>query len=672
MFADYINTYFKRMASYIIALLLGLLSVLPTTVLYTKTVSNNKAIAESMKATGYIAFELLNEIINVSSNLVSENKDFFLKKEHNETEYIEMSNKILEIKNNCPYLERIVFYKKGDSRLLTDNGTIHSEEFFSTEYKNEKYNVEFWEKLLESYQTPTVVPSARYETTDGMQIGSSKCFVIPNIYYVYNVGVLFFVDEEKFIDYCGFNVNKNSRVSFYNLNGEYVFGNGNGKPLNTDRIENESYERMSFWGNYEMANWFKYNDMIFQVKISNPVIPLVLLISLFGNIVVILIVLEIIRRRRVNIALVTDSGIDIRTMLYACMNNSELLKENESILNQLITVKSDSRFALYALVFSNVTDKRSVPSVKEANKKLPNTVMAIEKIGNVIIIFASIPLSKHEIADKFVESEVSVLVDSSYAVGNVKLVKGMDFSEFSELSTAYSALRHNFLMYTDANAGSIGTTELEKIKREISQYIAEGNFSTFIERLRSEIAVAQNSMPYSMYVYYLVYVYFFVAEMLERKNEFISDTFILLAEGIKANEFNFNSEAMTNLVLNILVNAKQYSEAKPENTEKTREILDYINKNYKKDIGLDEIAERFGMKAKSFSTFFKRKMGVGFLEYLSRLRMDEAKRLLTETDKSVKEILEEVGYISNSTFTMTFKKYVGKSPLQFRNDNRDK
>ena len=98
MFTDYINTYFKRMASYIIALLLGLLSVLPTTVLYTKTVSNNKAIAESMKATGYIAFELLNEIINVSSNLVSENKDFFLKKEHNETEYIEMSNKILEIK----------------------------------------------------------------------------------------------------------------------------------------------------------------------------------------------------------------------------------------------------------------------------------------------------------------------------------------------------------------------------------------------------------------------------------------------------------------------------------------------------------------------------------------------------------------------------------------------
>ena len=272
MFTDYINTYFKRMSAYVIAILLCLLSVFPTVVLYTKTGSNNKAIAESMKATGYIAFELLNEVISVSSNLVSENKDFFLKNNHNETEYIEMSNKILEIKNNCPYLERIVFYKKGDSRFMTDNGTISSDEFFRTEYKNEKYDVEFWENLLESYKVPTVVPSVRYETSDGMQVGSNRCFVVPNIYYVYNVGVLFFVDEEKFMDYCGFNVNNNCKVSFYNLNGEYVFGKGGGKPLNVGRIDDENHEGMSFWGNYEMTNWFKYNDMIFQVKISNPVV----------------------------------------------------------------------------------------------------------------------------------------------------------------------------------------------------------------------------------------------------------------------------------------------------------------------------------------------------------------------------------------------------------------
>ena len=157
-----------------------------------------------------------------------------------------------------------------------------------------------------------------------------------------------------------------------------------------------------------------------------------------------------------------------------------------------------------------------------------------------------------------------------------------------------------------------------------------------------------------------------------RKTDFINDTFVLFAEGIRTSEHLFNAESATNILLNILTNIKEYIDAKPEDTEKMKEILGYINQNYSRDIGLDEIAEYFGMKTKTLSAFFKRKTGAGFLEYLTRLRMEEAKRLLLETDKPVKEILLEVGYISNSTFTMMFKKHVGKSPLQFRNDSKNK
>ncbi len=77
MITNYINTYFKRISSYVIALILVLVSILPTAVLYTKTFSHNKAIASSMLATANIAFELLNEILSVSEDMISENGDFF-------------------------------------------------------------------------------------------------------------------------------------------------------------------------------------------------------------------------------------------------------------------------------------------------------------------------------------------------------------------------------------------------------------------------------------------------------------------------------------------------------------------------------------------------------------------------------------------------------------------
>ncbi len=494
-------------------------------------------------------------------------------------------------------------------------------------------------------------------------------FVVPNIYYIYNVVALFFVNEDKFIDYCGFNTNKDCKVAFYSLKGDYIFGNGKSGKINIDKLGKGTTEKLSIFGNYELISWFKYNDMIFRASASNPVIPLILFITLTGNIVILLLIMEISKRRRANIAAVTDSGIGIKTMLYACMNNAELFAENESLLRQAITVRNDASFALYALVFPNLTDKRRVPSPEKANTKLPNSVMAIEKKGNVLVLFVSIPISKTEIADKFVMSEVSELIG---AVGSeAQLVKGTILSDLSELSMAYANLRHQFLIFgTEDETNEVTIPGIDSLKRELSQYIIEGKISIFIEKLRNEIGEAAGKMPYSMYIYYIVHIYFAVAEMLERRNEFVNDTFSLLAEGLRSAELSFNTETATNILLNILTNIKQYVNEKPEETEKMKEILDYISKNYKRDIGLDEVAERFGMKNKTLSAFFKRKTGAGFLEFVTRLRMEEAKRLLIETNMPVKDILKEVGYISNSTFTMMFKKYSGKSPLQFRNDNK--
>ena len=58
--------------------------------------------------------------------------------------------------------------------------------------------------------------------------------------------------------------------------------------------------------------------------------------------------------------------------------------------------------------------------------------------------------------------------------------------------------------------------------------------------------------------------------------------------------------------------------------------------------------------------------GLSFIDYLNRLRTDEAKTLLSTTERSVRDIAADVGYDSDKNFIRVFKKYEGVTPGQYR------
>ena len=66
------------------------------------------------------------------------------------------------------------------------------------------------------------------------------------------------------------------------------------------------------------------------------------------------------------------------------------------------------------------------------------------------------------------------------------------------------------------------------------------------------------------------------------------------------------------------------------------------------------------------STIFKKDTGMTFLEYLSKVRMDMAKKLLKETNDTVADICGKVGYSDVRYFTKTFTKYAGLKPKEYR------
>jgi two-component system, response regulator YesN len=84
------------------------------------------------------------------------------------------------------------------------------------------------------------------------------------------------------------------------------------------------------------------------------------------------------------------------------------------------------------------------------------------------------------------------------------------------------------------------------------------------------------------------------------------------------------------------------------------------------DFSLEDASDRAGVSKNHLSFEFSRETGETFIQYLSRIRVEEAKRLLATTGLMVYEVGERVGYPNVEHFSRVFKKVVGVSPVRFK------
>ena len=94
--------------------------------------------------------------------------------------------------------------------------------------------------------------------------------------------------------------------------------------------------------------------------------------------------------------------------------------------------------------------------------------------------------------------------------------------------------------------------------------------------------------------------------------------------------------------------------------------LKYINNNYNQNINLESVASYIHLNPQYFSRYFKNSTGMNFVDYLSLVRVREAKKMLLTTDFSIAEVSLKMGYIDPSYFSKVFMKYEGVTPNKFR------
>lgn len=99
---------------------------------------------------------------------------------------------------------------------------------------------------------------------------------------------------------------------------------------------------------------------------------------------------------------------------------------------------------------------------------------------------------------------------------------------------------------------------------------------------------------------------------------------------------------------------------------------EYVYNHYAEEgLSLDKVCRILGVSNSYFSTAFKKKTGSSFIGYLTDYRMDQASRLLIETNEKSYMIAQKVGYTDPNYFSYVFKRRFGVSPNRYRTEHAE-
>ncbi|BBI35452.1 response regulator transcription factor [Cohnella abietis] len=128
-------------------------------------------------------------------------------------------------------------------------------------------------------------------------------------------------------------------------------------------------------------------------------------------------------------------------------------------------------------------------------------------------------------------------------------------------------------------------------------------------------------------------------------------------------------ESLKKLIKDLEKSDSLQNESKTYNAS-LREVIKYINEHYRNDISIQSISKNFYLNPNYLSQLFKRELDVTFTEYLTTVRLQEAKGLLRSTGLTIGEIADQIGFRDYFYFIRLFKKHVQLTPKQYRNQDK--
>ena len=137
------------------------------------------------------------------------------------------------------------------------------------------------------------------------------------------------------------------------------------------------------------------------------------------------------------------------------------------------------------------------------------------------------------------------------------------------------------------------------------------------------------------------------------------------------NDFLYCDHTCSGLVYDYLIEFHRLMDANADRARSRQismllPVLRFMHDNFRSDISMTQLSDIMGVTPQHFCRVFKKTMNVRPNEFLTRIRLDEAKRLLNEKDVSVSEAAVRSGFRDAGYFSTVFRKHEGISPAQYK------
>lgn len=130
---------------------------------------------------------------------------------------------------------------------------------------------------------------------------------------------------------------------------------------------------------------------------------------------------------------------------------------------------------------------------------------------------------------------------------------------------------------------------------------------------------------------------------------------------------NYMSTAVLCELYSQVFHSVQHPPRKTKQEQLYNDIVDYIKWSRSQQIKVSQIADYFGYNEKYLSHLFTTISGTSLKQFILQQRMELAKFLLTDTNRNITEVSQELGYKDAHNFMKSFKKIVGLTPSEYRN-----
>lgn len=244
------------------------------------------------------------------------------------------------------------------------------------------------------------------------------------------------------------------------------------------------------------------------------------------------------------------------------------------------------------------------------------------------------------------------------------------YREMEELLMFHFFGEGNQVLVLDQRKQSLANSErrvthvLEEIDHGIAganwNYVSQ-NMEVLYESLRDR---KQDSQIYIKYIYADI-----LRKLLKNNKEKEPDCQKLMEQIFRQNTLLHIHKLVIGQINHMVQSEKSqqvYENDELDQNNVIRHVRSVIENRYQEDLSLQLLAEEVFLTPTYLSYLFKKNMGVSLIKYLTTVRMEQAKKLLKDTNMKIADIAKQTGYQNDSYFSIAFKNNVGMSPGSFR------